>query len=273
MSNSDLVRAIRAIREEWEIEEKIRQASEVFHKKELEKAKIELDEARKQAESIVEKARAEADEIIKEGQNQVSVLVKQKETEYETRNQELENQYQEKLQDLRSREEQAAEQMQTGFDKGHEEGFQKGYAEGLSQFENMLDSLKKVVDEVGARPEQLVETELPQIQSFILKYAEKIVGILSQDNINVVFHNIKDALQELTRATRIKVVVSESDYESITAMQDKFQQLFPPTANVELLKDVSLQAGGCVLECETGSVDATIESQLALLKKELCHDG
>ena len=104
-------------------------------------------------------------------------------------------------------------------------------------------------------------------------YAEKIVGPIAATSSRHVLHNIAKALGEVHRATRLKVVVSDLDYDAIEAVSDQFRKLFSPTQKVELLRDANMAPGGCLLETELGNVDATIESQTALLTRELEQDG
>ena len=81
-----------------------------------------------------------------------------------------------------------------------------------------------------------------------------------------------DEACEVHRANHIKVVVSSHDFEAINAVKDQFDGLFSPVKKVELLEDKNMSVGGCLLETELGNVDATIDSQMALLWLEINND-
>jgi len=99
-----------------------------------------------------------------------------------------------------------------------------------------------------------------------------VVGVLADNLIEVVLNNLDKGLMELSRAKTLKVVVSEQDYDTLMVMESEFRRHFPATASIELLKDATLKPGGCMIESELGSVDATLEGQMALLNQELRSD-
>ena len=130
-----------------------------------------------------------------------------------------------------------------------------------------------MLEEIRSQRLEVTRQNLQFIHKFALRYAEKIIGPIGASNTRYVLHNIAKALGEVHRATRLKVVVSDRDYEAIEAVSDQFRKLFSPTQKVELLRDANMAPGGCLLETELGNVDATVESQIALLTRELERDG
>jgi flagellar assembly protein FliH len=270
--DADLVKAIRAIRQEWELEEKIRSASDSLKEKEMERVKKQVDEAKAEAETILANANKQAKQIIEDGRNQADVFLQQAQKEFQKKetdmvqlNENLKTQLEQQL---------AAAQRSydESFTKGQEEGLKQGTQQGLQKFIQTLESLQAVTNAARVQMEGLEKTQIQYIQAFVRAYVEKIVGNLCEKTTACLESNIQRAMAEMTQAVRFKLVVSKKDYEALTAMKERFLRLFPPTSNVEFIKDDTIQPGGCLLETELGSVDATIESQITLLNEELFHD-
>lgn len=279
MSNSDLVNAVRSIGQEWQLEARIKKAAELYHEKEIKRLQDKIAELEQQASTIISQANEEARLILVEARSQASVLFKQEEDKIKHLAQQQQQGFAVKEQELQKQKEELtafkAELQASRAESlaaGRDEGYKIGYADGFTQFSELMESVKGVLQNVIAGQEEYYLAQAPYIQAFVKLYAEKVVGVLGESSINAVLHNISQTAVALSRANTLKLVVSEKDYELLSSMEDSFKRLFAATTKVELLKDINLQSGGCFLESDLGSVDATIESQLALLKKELHHE-
>jgi flagellar assembly protein FliH len=279
MPDSDLIKAVRSIGQDWQLEARIKKAAELYHEKEIKRLQEQVADLEKQAAGIISQANDEARLILDDARSQASVLIKREEDRLKRQEKKLqddfaakENELLQKQNELEAVRAEVLEGREKSLAEGRSEGYDVGYAEGFAQFSEMMESVKGVIQSVISGQEAYYESQVPHIQKFVKLYAEKIVGVLGETTVNCVLHNISQAAQALSRANKLKLVVSDYDYEILSAMEENFRRLFAATTKVELLKDPNMVPGGCFLESELGSVDATIESQLAILKKELHHD-
>lgn len=269
---SDLIDAIRSIRDEWNIDENIRKASDDLRARELKKVQSEIEEAGLEAQRILEEARRQADNLISEGQTRAQNLKKEKEKELETRRQEFEASVLTKEEEIAGLKQQAEDQVASGREEGHRQGYDEGYQEGMEKFRQMVEDLGNVLSVAQKKVDATLLEQVPGFQSFVMAYIQKLVGVLAEHTVDCVLNNVSRAATELSRATKVKVVVSEQDYDALMIMEDELRKSFPPTAKIELIRDAGMQPGGCLLESELGSVDATIEGQMELLHQELMHE-
>ncbi|MCJ8347824.1 hypothetical protein MJH12_19990, partial [bacterium] len=117
-----------------------------------------------------------------------------------------------------------------------------------------------------------VSSQEKNIFLYVRKYTEKILGELPKHTLDHVYANIQKGLNELSRANSLKVIVSQEDYDAIKCKEEDFKRLFHPTTRVELISNLNMERGGCILESDTGSVDASVLNQMELLNKELFPD-
>tara|TARA_Y100000589_G_scaffold72133_1_gene64794 strand:+ start:462 stop:1280 length:819 start_codon:yes stop_codon:yes gene_type:complete len=272
MSDSDLLKAISEIREGWQLQEKIDKAEETLRQKKMAQYAQQARIAEGRAEEILKKAKSEAAVIIEDGRQQANTFLQSQEEEWKTKNDAWNQEIQAKQQDLDQKLIVAEKRESQGYESGKASGYDAGYKEGLDKFQGMLKSLDDVIDNIRSQEKALYEANLQHMKDFIKVYTEKVIGQLSASRTDAVFHNIQTALLEVHRANHLKVVVSSHDFEAINAVKEQFDGLFSPVKRVELLEDKNMSVGGCLLETELGNVDATIDSQMALLWLELNND-
>ena len=272
MSDSELLKAINEIREGWQLQEKIDKAEETLRQKKMAQYAEQARIAEGQAEEILKKAKEQAAILIQDGQQQANNFLTSHEEEWKAKTESWEKEVLSKQKEIDQKLVEAEKRESEGFETGQTSGYDAGYKEGLEKFQSMLKSLDGVIESIRAQEESIYEANLQHMKNFMKVYIEKVIGQLSASRTDAVFHNIQTALLEVHRANNIKVVVSSHDFEAINAVKDQFDGLFSPVKKVELLEDKNMSVGGCLLETELGNVDATIDSQMALLWLEINND-
>jgi len=273
MSNADLMKAIESIRHDWELKEKIKEASEALRQRELEQIHKDLETSRQDAQVLRENAQKEAEEILSKARAEAEDIYNSQVEDIEKKESDFLKEINQREDGIRKKLEEIATKENSAYEESKTRGYEEGYQEGMKQFTDMVESLGKVLEEVRAQRLEVTRQNLQFIHKFARLYAEKIIGPIGAANTRHVLHNIAKALGEVHRATKLKVVVSDRDYDAIEVVKDQFRKLFSPTQKVELLRDGNMAPGGCLLETELGNVDATVESQMALLNQELERDG
>ncbi|RLB01957.1 MAG: hypothetical protein DRG59_13360, partial [Deltaproteobacteria bacterium] len=89
-------------------------------------------------------------------------------------------------------------------------------------------------------------------------------------NKDIVLNNIKEAIHKLTETDKILVKVSPEDYEFIKENKPDFLETLKQTQKINLIKDETIKAGGCVIETDFGQIDARIETQWENVAQDLC---
>ncbi|MBT3784709.1 hypothetical protein HOF92_07005, partial [bacterium] len=166
MSNADLLKAIESIRHEWELKEKIREATEALRERELAQIHKDLEASRTDAQDILDNANHEAERIIGDAKTEAEQF-------YNTRAQELEVRENEHLKEINEREEKVSLQHEEalakeakGYEEGQARGYEEGYQDGMKQFTEMVESLGRVLEEIRAQRLDLTRQNLQFIHKF-----------------------------------------------------------------------------------------------------------
>ncbi|MCO4783637.1 MAG: hypothetical protein KC646_15025 [Candidatus Cloacimonetes bacterium] len=272
MSHNELIDAIQSIRDEWQIEQRIKSTAEVLQDKAVKSSELALENLKLESDKLREDTKREAEILILEAQTQADVFMQHKEAEIEAVEAKFQEELAAKKADLANLTTQTQELYDTASTRGQEEGYNAGYADGLKQFTNMIENLSSVSEQILAEREQFLANQEEFIFKYVRKYSEKILGELPKHTLDYVYNNIRKGLKELSRANHLKVIVAQEDYDAIKCKEEDFKRLFHPTTQVELVPNLNMNRGGCILESETGSVDSSVQNQMLLLNKELFPD-
>ena len=152
-----------------------------------------------------------------------------------------------------------------------DEGFKKGYEEGMRRGLDMLaDLIKKAEELVGemsrARQQALQELE-PEIVSLACDVAGKIVKKSVEIDPETVLRVTKEAILNAGSEPPVSLRVNPGDLEVISQRLNQLRELCGH--DICLQGDDGVSKGGCIVESPAGSVDGTIETQLANIKEQL----
>ena len=241
------------------------EAEEFKRQWEIEKENLIAD-AHREAETIIENAKKAAFEEAKRQLDSSQVDAQKARTQA----QEIVNEAEKKAADIIDKAEQseAATQKKAfteGFDAGREAGYKEGKAEVSRLIERLHTMLERTMDK---RQQILAETE-QQIVDLVLLMTRKVVKVISENQRNVVTSNIIHALRKVKGRADVILRVNLADVGLTTEHTKDFLAAAENIKNITVVEDLSVNAGGCIIETDFGSVDARIASQLHELEQRI----
>lgn len=217
-----------------------RKASPVY------KADMDVKETgiQKEAEAILENARLEAGKILQMANKEANEM-------------------------LEAAQEKIAVHILEVEQKAKEDGYKKGealarqhYQELLTEAEAMKKEAQKVLEEtVSDMEEELVET--------VLQIGRKIIGMELSLNRDVILGLVRNALLGSSLCDEVIVHVSQDDYDYVEENKDRILPAGKNFKSITIIRDHSLQKGGCFIETGFGIVDSSIETQYAAVERAL----
>lgn len=153
--------------------------------------------------------------------------------------------------------------------EGHAEGYEQGSAECAeknAELEAKLRAEKQQLEEdYEAR---LAELE-PMFVNTLTDIYEHIFHVQFAENKEVVLHLLQDAIRKIEGSKDFIVRVSKADYEYVSERKKELLSKTGNAGNVEVIEDVTLEVGHCMVETDGGIFDCGVDTQLDGLKKEL----
>jgi len=140
-----------------------------------------------------------------------------------------------------------------------ERGYKDGYQQGLTEFNEHILQL-------DAKLKSLRVEMQNQVLSFALKAAKKIVGEGFKSQPELILDIVKQTLKPVHEAHSVKIGVSKEDRPIVEKKKSELKQMLEQVETLVIEERADIQPGGCIIETETGIINATLENQWRALE-------
>ena len=150
-----------------------------------------------------------------------------------------------------------------GFMDGEKQGIESERKKNglvIKQFQNALEELNIFQNTLCQNAEKC-SVELA------LAVAEKIVGKEINKDQKVVLNIVKEALKKVIVFEKINIRVNPDDLQLINDNAALFQNYTDNKKDFSFESDPSISRGGCIIETDSGIIDARIEKQLQMVNE------
>ncbi len=246
--------------------EDLRKEAEAFRQGlEIEKQHL-LEEANAEAEKIVKNAKDAAFEEVKRQTDEASVLKADAQKQAEEIIAKAKADAAKIIQDAHSEEQKIKiSAKEDGFKQGHDEG----YSAGESEIGRLVDRLRKMIEAVMLRREEILKETEQQIIDLVILMTRKVVKIISETQKTTIMSNILAALKKVKTRGTVALHVNLEDLRLATANVDEFIKRVENIQGITVVEDSTVEKGGCIVETDFGAIDARISSQLNELEDKI----
>ena len=149
-------------------------------------------------------------------------------------------------------------------------GYDEGYKDGLAQADEMKRELDAEKQRLYDEYDRMVEELEPRFIDTITEVYSHVFGIEFADNRDILVHLIDSTLRQVESSRTFLVHVSKEDYPFVNM---KKQELTEGAAAgrglVEIIEDIALSQGDCLIETDGGIFDCGVDTQLRELTNRL----
>jgi len=189
-----------------------------------------LKEAQEEAHRIVEKARAQAQALIADAQAQAGVI------------------------------------QQQAHQQGFQEGWQAGHQAGKDELKEKLHLVYQLAHEAAEQKEQIIAGSETAIVELVIDVAKKVIGEEINLNRQVVTRVAAAALEQVRPGDPLTIRVNPRDVETLMEYWNDALGENPGERHWQIVADRRVRPGGCIIDTETGQVDAQIDTQLVRIR-------
>lgn len=226
-----------------------------------------IESAQKRASDIEQKTRAKSDKLLSTAQLKAD-------DERKKANQDAQKIKKEAHQ--KAKEEGKADGLkignEEGLKKGRSEGYQQGYKDGISkghkEYEDAIDYVKKLADEILTEREAVRKKTESDLIGLVVEITEKIIGEMISRR-EMIYNVAKKALEYAIGSENILVKVNPEDFATLGKHREELLAIVGQSTSFEIVEDESVDNGGCILETNMGRIDAQISSQMDTIKETL----
>lgn len=177
--------------------------------------------------------------------------------------------------------------LEDGFSQGHAEGREAGLAEIRAEMEAERlahqEAIKSESDLFAASVKEFVEASYEELRKFreetaashsdfALEVARRAIQSEMKQSPEIVLAIAQSALKELHQGTEFRVLVAPADLEFLDSNRQTILENLTHVRGLEIVPDRTIQ-GGCMIESESGTIDARIESYLRRMADSILKDA
>ncbi len=148
--------------------------------------------------------------------------------------------------------------------------FEEGYRKGLEQAESDLAAFRKDLTNFMNATRNVFEYIAPDILEISVDIAKKVIKKEVETDPQVLINTIVEVLKTLAKnEPKINIRVKPQAVQFIKDTLPNVTYQYGIDAKINIVADPSIEEGGCILQTNNGIVDASIDTQLEIIKKAL----
>lgn len=194
----------------------------------------DLEEIEAQAQAILEEARSEAERILADARSQGESL------------------------------------RADAVEEGNRQGFEEGYERGMAEADGLKQELAERRRALEAEYDELLENLEPRFIETITDVYSHIFGVDLMDNRDILVHLIDSTLRKVESSRTFIIHVSADDYPHVNMQKQTLMEgAAAGRGLIEIIEDIALSKGDCLIETDGGIFDCGVGTQLEELTKKL----
>lgn len=157
------------------------------------------------------------------------------------------------------------------------EAYDAGVAQGLKQAETDLGStlatLTLVCEQLSSIRETILKNSKNEMIELVLSLSEKIIRHSVTEQNQTIIDTVESAIHQAVKSSEFYIYLHPDD---MLIIQDRTQQFISGLnglENIVVKADPTIERGGCKIESDNCTVDATISSQFKVFEENLRKKG
>lgn len=159
--------------------------------------------------------------------------------------------------------------------KAHEEAVaikehaqEQGFQEGLVQANAEIDALRQTIAELMNGREEALQSIAGEIGSLAVEIAARIIKTEVSCDETLVMGMVKDTIQKMGRNTKsVLVKVNPEDASAVRRFLKDDDAIPNLNAEVIVMDESTVDQGSCIVETNSGLIDASFSTQLGILRQ------
>lgn len=160
----------------------------------------------------------------------------------------------------------AQEEAETIKKSAFEEGYRKGLEAANSDMQNFRDNIASFMK----APKDVFEYIAPDILEISVDIAKKIIKKEVESDPQVLINTIVEVLKTVSKSEpKVNIRVRPQAVQYIKDTLPNITYQYGIDAKINIVADPAIEEGGCIFQTNNGIVDASIDTQLEIIKKAL----
>ncbi|HWR60328.1 MAG TPA: FliH/SctL family protein [Clostridia bacterium] len=168
---------------------------------------------------------------------------------------------------VKSAEEEALKLLVEARENGHKEGYEAGYLNGREEARSVIEEASGIREFLDGRKCDIYREAEEQVLQLVLDISKKVIGDEVTQNKEAILSLVNQALQKCAFKKQLVLRVSSQDYEFILEHKERICTLVEGISDIEIVSDLSLSPGSCIVETPSGEINSSIDIQIREIEK------
>ena len=156
--------------------------------------------------------------------------------------------------------------------KAFASGVKKGRKEADEDFENGINTLLSICNELDKLRENILKNSIPEMKELVMQISEKVIRHSITDQEETITATVIEAIRLAVKSDEIHIQINPDDLKFIELKKQEIIDSIGGLENITLQSDLSIERGGCKLDSSCCTVDATLSNQIKVIKDTVMAD-
>lgn len=148
--------------------------------------------------------------------------------------------------------------------------FEEGYRQGIERAQADMEEFKTQFAQFMTAKQDVFEYIAPDILEISVDIAKKIIKKELDLDPQVLLNTIVEVLRTITKSeSKITIRVRPQSVQFIKDTIPNITYQYGIDSKINIVSDPSIEDGGCIFQTNNGIVDASIDTQIEIIKKAL----
>ncbi|MDY0405887.1 flagellar assembly protein FliH [Virgibacillus sp. 179-BFC.A HS] len=166
-------------------------------------------------------------------------------------------------------EEQKQQLMEQAQKEGYAKGFQSGEQKGKQTYDDVIQKINAMAELAKKDYYATIAQSKDAILDIAIASANKILRQQLPDHPELFQRVVNDCISEINDVSDVTIYVHPNQYEIVIQQKHELQQLLQEDARLLVKVKNTLPEFGCVIDCPSGQIDASVDTQLDQIRNAL----
>lgn len=168
-----------------------------------------------------------------------------------------------------SSEERIAAIEQEAYEKGFAQGEKDGLELGEAKAAKVLEKIEGLLEEVRRAKSDMIRENEHNITALVFEIARKVIHSQVEYDDTAVKGPIMNALMLTAEKDQVVLKVNPEDFAYVEKLRPQLSSEHRPLRSVTIHSDPTVGRGGCLLETSGGDIDASLDTQLEMIRQSI----
>jgi len=157
-------------------------------------------------------------------------------------------------------------------ERGRSDGAEEVREQAERQQQASTKMLSSFVEQMKKREAELTQSLAPRLADLAIELAEKIVHKKLEQDPKPVVRQAEWAIGKILERDKLIIRVNPSDEQAMKEYKTSLVEMFDGIDKIEVIGDIGVERGGCVVETDLIKVDAQPHTQLKAARNVLMSE-